>query len=274
MRRLGLRTALVALTATAALALAGCAGSPADQPSGSPAAQGGLSLAEVKKAGKIVFATEGTYRPFTYRAGGSGALTGYDVDVAKAVARELGVKAEFQETQFDAIFAGLDAKRFDVIANQISITPDRTKKYDFSTPYTVSTGVLVVPESSSIRSFADLKGKTAGQSLTSDFYQIAQDSGATVEQVEGWAQAIELLKQGRIDATVNDELTWLDSKKSGDTTGLKVVAKSPEKSRSAFTFRKGSESLVAAVDTALARLAADGTLSRLGEKYFGADVSR
>lgn len=271
---LRIRTVLVAALATAALALAGCAGSPADRATGSPTAKGGLSLAAVKKAGKLVIATEGTYRPFTYRAGGSGKLTGYDVDVITAVTKKLGVKPEFQETQFDGIFAGLDAQRFDVIANQISITPDRKKKYDFSTPYTVSPGVLVVPTGSSIRSFTDLKGKSSAQSLTSNWYQVAQDAGANVEQVEGWAQAVELLKQGRVDATVNDKLTFLDAKKTGDTAGLKIAAESPDVSKNAFAFRKGSGTLVSAVNSALAELRADGTLAKISERYFGADVSK
>ena len=271
-----IRTALVAAVAAGALLLAGCSGSPASGASGgsTPTTQGGLSLADVKKAGKLVIGTEGTYRPFNYRAGGSGTLIGYDIDVIRAVAKKLGVTPVFQETQFDALFAGLDAKRFDLLANQISLTPERQKKYAFSTPYTASAGVLVVPDGSSIRSFADLKGKTAAQSLTSNWYQIAQDAGANVQQVEGWGEAITLLKQGRIDATVNDRLTYLDAKKLGQVDGLKVAATSTEVDRSAFALRKGSESLVAAIDKALAQLRADGTLAKIGIKYFGKDVSK
>lgn len=274
-----LRTAVVAVVAVAALALTGCAAGSGGSGSGGSGSSGsgsrsGLTLDEVKEAGKLVIATEGTYRPFTYHADGGGALTGYDVDVITAVAKKLGVKPEFQETQFDAIFAGLDAKRFDIIANQISINPERQKKYDFSEPYTVSPGVLIVPSGSDISSFADLKGKTSAQSLTSNWYQVAQDSGAQVEQVEGWAQALELLKQGRVDATINDKLTFLDAKKTGDTAGLKVAAETKDVSKSAFTARKGSGTLIAAIDKALDELRADGTLAKLGEKYFGEDVSK
>ena len=132
----------------------------------------------------LTVATEGTYRPFSFHDE-SGALTGYDVEIAQAVADKLGLKVRFQETQWDAIFAGLDAGRFDVIANQVSITPERQAKYLFSSPYTVSRGVVVTTEDdSSISSFADLAGKTTAQSLTSNWYELATSSGAQVEAVE------------------------------------------------------------------------------------------
>jgi cystine transport system substrate-binding protein len=274
-----LRLLASAVATVVAVSLAGCSASGAAGGSGgaktssSSAAAG--SLAAVKKAGVLTIGTEGTYRPFSYHEKGSGPITGFDVDVAKAVAAKLGVKAKFEETQWDAIFAGLDAKRFDVIANQVSINPERQAHYDFSTPYTVSPGVVVTAkDDDSIRSFADLKGKTTAQSLTSNWYELAKSNGAKVSPVEGWAQAVTLLKQGRIDATVNDELTFLDWQKSENDDSLKVAATSDDVSRNAFAFRKGSDDLVKAVDKALADLAADGTLAQISAKYFGADVTK
>lgn len=255
------------------LALTGCSSAGATGTSGDQPAGKGLTLAEVQDAGELVVATEGTYRPFSFHEGGSGPLTGYDVEVITAVADELGVDVTFQETQFDAIFAGLEAGRFDVVANQVSINPERLEVYDFSEPYTVSPGVLIVADDSDITSFDDLAGRTSAQSLTSNWYAVAEKAGATVESVEGWAQAAELLRQGRVDATVNDELTFLDYEKTEGDTGLKVVAETDDVSQNAFAFRKGSTTLVEAVDEALATLRADGTLAAISEKYFGADVS-
>jgi len=276
--RIRVRHLLVAATATAALLLAGCStagsGAGGDSAGASASPKAGRSLEQVQNAGELVIATEGTYRPFSYHDSGSGPLTGYDVEVATAVAEKLGVKAKFQETQFDAIFAGLDAGRFDVIANQISVNAEREKKYDFSTPYSVSPGAVIVRSDSDITGLGDLKGKTTAQSLTSNWYQVAQDAGANVEQVEGWAQALELLKQSRVDATVNDKLTFLDAKKNGETDGLKIAADTDDVSKSAITLRKGSDTLTAAIDKALAELASDGTLAKLGEKYFGQDISK
>jgi cystine transport system substrate-binding protein len=161
-----------------------------------------------------------------------------------------------------------------MIANQVSITPERQKDYAFSTPYTVSKGVVVVKKGdSSISSFADLKGKTTAQSLTSNWYQMAKDSGAKVENVEGWAQAVTLLEQGRVDATINDQLTYLDYQKSKGDTGIAIAATTGAAAHNAFAFRKGSDGLAKAVDQALAKLRKDGTLAQISDKYFGQDVS-
>lgn len=233
------------------------------------------SLAAVQEAGTLIIGTEGTYRPFSYHEGGSGDITGYDVEVIKAVAGKLGVTAKFEETQWDGIFAGLDSGRFDVIANQVSITPERKLKYNFSAPYTFSTGVIVVKsDNTSITSFASLAGKITAQSLTSNWYTLAQDSGANIESVEGWAQSVALVEQGRVDATVNDKLTFLDFKKTNGAAGLKIAAETTDKSESAFAFKTGSTTLTDAVDTALEELRADGILSSLSNKYFGEDVSQ
>jgi cystine transport system substrate-binding protein len=261
----------VAGLALAALALTACGGASGTS---ADAQATGTTLQDVKAKGALVVGTEGTYAPFTYHDKGSGDLTGYDVEVAKAVGKELGVPVKFEETQWDAIFAGLDAGRFDMIANQVSITPDRKKTYAFSSPYTVSKGVIVVKKGdTSISSFADLKGRTTAQSLTSNWYDLAKKSGADVQSVEGWAQAVALLQQGRVDATVNDQLTYLDYEKSQGDTSLAVAATTGDAARNAFAFRKGSDGLVKAVDQALAKLRKDGTLAAISEKYFGQDVS-
>ncbi|MEO6944491.1 MAG: amino acid ABC transporter substrate-binding protein [Lacisediminihabitans sp.] len=269
-----IRTFSIAIVAAAAIMLSGCSAGATVPSSGSSTAATG-ALAAVQKAGVLTIGTEGTYRPFSYHDGGSGKLIGYDVEVAQAVAKKLGVKAKFEETQWDAIFAGLEAHRFDVIANQVSITPEREAKYEFSTPYTFSTGVIVVKSSDDkITSFADLKGVKVAQSLTSSFYTLAQQSGADIQAVEGWAQSIALVQQSRVEATLNDKLTWLDYKKQGKASGLKVAAETADSSKSAFTFAKGSESLVKAVDKALVELSADGTLAKISNKYFGDNVSK
>ena len=270
------RTALAGLAASALLLTACASGDTSDTNAGSgssPAA--GTSLQSVQDAGVITVGTEGTYRPFTFHEGGTGDLTGYDVEVMEAVGEELGVEVEFEETQWDAIFAGLDAGRFDAIANQVSITPEREADYAFSTPYTVSPGVIVVKDGdTAIQSFDDLAGKTTAQSLTSNWYELAKESGADIENVEGWAQAVTLLQQGRVDATVNDELTFLDYQNTEGDTSLEIAATTEDEARNAFTFRKGSDDLVAAVDEALTTLRKDGTLAEISERYFGEDVSR
>jgi cystine transport system substrate-binding protein len=240
--------------------------------SAAPAEQN--SLEAVKASGKLRIGTEGTYAPFTYHDA-DGKLTGFDVEIAEEVSKRLGVEAEFIETQWDGIFAGMDAKRFDTIFNEVSITDDRKVKYDFSDPYIVSKAVLIVSEDNEdIKSFADLKGKKAGQSLTSNLGQIATDNGAEIVSTEGFNQAIDLLTSGRIDATVNDGLSFLDLKKQKPDIKIKKVDEIAEGSYSAAVFLKGNDELVQAVNEALTAMHDDGTYLKISEKYFGADVSK
>lgn len=271
-RRLIAVTALVA----AAAVLTACSGS--STPASTSGGGDGSANADfgLVQEGTLTVATEGTYRPFSFHDdGGAGDLTGFDVEIIQAVADKLGLEVKFQETQWDAIFAGLDAGRFDVIANQVSVNDEREAKYLFSTPYTVSPGVIVVADDDdSISSFADLDGKSTAQSLTSNWYELATDSGAKVEAVEGWAQAVELLRQGRVDATVNDKLTFLDYETTNSPTGLKIAAETDEAGTQAFVFTKDKEALVEAVDGALEELRADGTLAEISDKYFGEDVTK
>lgn len=268
---------LIAVTALAvvAAALAGCSGGSAPEESSGSGDSSASSDFGLVKDGTLTVATEGTYRPFSFHGdNGAGELTGYDVEIIQAVADKLDLEVTFEETQWDAIFAGLDAGRFDVIANQVTINDEREAKYLFSAPYTVSPGVIVVAEDDdSISSFADLEGKTTAQSLTSNWNELATESGANVEPVEGWAQAVALLRQGRVDATINDKLTFLDYENTDGPTGLKIAAETDEAGEQAFVFTKDKETLVDAVDAALEELRADGTLAEISDKYFGADVT-
>lgn len=216
--------------------------------------------------------TEGTYSPFSFQ-GTDGKLTGYDIEVVQAVAAKLGRTVQFTQTPFDSIFAGLEAKRFDLIANQVTINDARKAKYDLSEPYTVSEGVIVTrADNTDITSLAGLKGRTTAQSSTSNWAEVARGAGAKVEAVEGFVQAVQLLKQSRVDALVNDTLAVGEYQKTTNDTGIKVAGTTGNTSEQAFALLKGSP-LTAQVNTALDQLRADGTLKTISEKYFGADVS-
>lgn len=255
-------TAVLA-AAAAFLSLAACA------------AAAPTSLDAVRDEGTIVVGTEGTYRPFSFHENGVGGLTGYDVEITEAVADKLGVEVQFEEAQWDALFAGLNAGRFAMVANQVSVTPEREGSYEFSEPYTVSPGVIVVREGdSAITSFPDLAGKTTAQSLSSNWYTLAQENGASVEAVEGWAQSVSLLEQGRVDATVNDRLTFLDYMLQTPDAPIQVAAETDDPALMAFAFAKDNTELRDAVNAALKELRDDGTLAEISMKYFGEDVSQ
>ncbi|HAQ07321.1 MAG TPA: amino acid ABC transporter substrate-binding protein [Bacillus bacterium] len=267
---------LLVLFLSAVLLLAGCGNddneSKGTQKEGEKTSKKNDALAKVKEEGKLLVGTEGTYPPFTFHDD-SGKLTGFDVEIATEVAKRLGVEAEFLETQWDAMFAGLDAKRFDMVANQVGIKPEREEKYSFSKPYITSTAVLIIHEDNSeVKAFEDLKGKKAAQSMTSNYADIARENGAEIVGVEGFNQAIELLLSKRADATINDNLSFLDFKKAKPDAKVKIVAESEDASKSGLMFRQGSDTLVEAVDAALEEMISDGTYEEISQKWFGANV--
>lgn len=234
----------------------------------------GENLAAVKSAGVFKIGTEGTYAPFTFHDT-SGKLVGFDVEIGQAVAAKLGVKAEFVEGKWDGLIAGLDAKRYDTVINQVGITEARKQKYDFSDPYIASKAVLIVrQDNSDIKGFADLKGKKSAQSLTSNFGKIAEQAGAELVGTDGFDQSIQLVLTRRADATINDSLSFLDFKKQKPDAPVKIAAQQDNADYSGIIIRKGEPELLGAINKALADIKADGTYQKISDKYFGQDVSR
>ena len=231
------------------------------------------SLDAIKSAGVLKIGTEGTYAPFSYHDA-SGKLVGFDVEIGEAIAKKIGVQAEFVEGKWDGLIAGIDAKRYDVVINQVSVSPERQAKYDFSTPYIASKAVVLVKSDSAIASFADLKGKKAAQSLTSNFGKLAQAAGAELVATDGFNQSVELVLSGRADATINDSISFLDFKKHKPDAPLKIAATQDNADHAAVLLAKGQPELLAAINEALAAAQQDGTYLQISHKYFGADVSK
>lgn len=231
-------------------------------------------LADVKAAGVLRIGTEGTYAPFTFHDS-SGQLVGFDVEIGREIAKRLGVNAEFLEGRWDGLIAGLDANRYDAVINQVGITEERKAKYDFSEPYIASKAALIVKEGNNeIKSFDDLKGKKSAQSLTSNYAKMAEAAGAELVATEGFDQAIQLVVNGRADATINDSLSFYDFKKQRPDAPVTIAATQDEAAYSGVIVAKGQPELVAAINKALEEIKADGTYQDLSQKYFGVDVSQ
>lgn len=227
----------------------------------------------LKSAGVLRVGTEGVYSPFSYHDTATGQLVGYDVDVARAVGDKIGVRVEFVETPWDSIFAALEANRFDVVANEVTISPERQAKYDLSQPYSIGEGVIVTrADDNSIKSLADLKGKVAAENATSNWSEIARKAGARVEAVEGFTQAIKLLNQGRVDVVVNDSIAVYAYLAETNNKSVKIAGTVGEKSEQGFAARKDS-GLLPELNTALDELRADGTLAAISQKYLKANAS-
>ena len=231
-------------------------------------------LARIQEKGEIVIATEGTWAPWTY-TDENGNLVGFDVEIATAIAEKLGVKATFVTVEWDGILAGIDSGRYDIAANGIDVTEQRSEKYNFSTPYAFNRTALVVRgDNEDIKSFEDLKGKTTANSLASTYMELAESYGATVQGIDTLEETIQLLTAGRIDATLNADVSFYDYLNVHPDANFKLVAQTEEASHVAIPVLKSDDtSFLDALNSAIEALRADGTLKELSEKYFGEDIS-
>ena len=267
------------MAAAGVLTLSGCSNSSTSTAasSGASSAAGSAAdqLAAIQASGKLIVALEGAWQPWSYHDE-SDTLVGYDVEVSRAIAEKLGVEPEYVESDWDSLFAGLDAGRFDIVCNGVEVTDERAKTYDFTTPYGyIHTALAVRKDNEDIKSFEDLKGKTTANSLASTYMELAESYGATVQGIDTLEETIQLLTAGRIDATLNADVSFYDYLNVHPDADFKLVAQTEDASHVAIPVRKGddSASLLEAINTAIEELRADGTLKALGEKYFGQDIS-
>ena len=269
------------MAAAGVLTLAGCSSNSGSSAAASGAASSAAStgaadqLAAIQANGKLVVALEGAWQPWSYHDE-SDTLVGYDVEVSRAIAEKLGVEPEYVESDWDSLFAGLDAGRFDIVCNGVEVTDERAKTYDFTTPYGyIHTALAVRKDNEDIKSFEDLKGKTTANSLASTYMELAESYGATVQGIDTLEETIQLLTAGRIDATLNADVSFYDYLNVHPDADFKIVALTEEASHVAIPLRKGEEtaSLREAIDKAIEELRAEGTLTELSEKYFGQDIS-
>ena len=200
------RRLALALGGTSVLAvLAACS---SEGGSGSSDGGGGADvLARIQESGTVRIGLEGTYRPYAFHDS-SGELVGFEKEIADRIAEGLGAEPEYVETEWDSLIAGLDVDRYDLVVNNVGITPERQEVYAFSEPYARSIGRVAVPEDSELQTLAELEGARAAQTATSNWAAQMEGLGAEIVPVQGFAEAIELVLQGRADATANDLISF------------------------------------------------------------------
>ncbi len=239
------------------------------------AADGSGLLAQIQERGTIRIGMEGTYPPFNYRDA-DGNLVGFEVDFAKALTKHLGVKPDFVLTKWDGMLASLETKRLDVVINQVTITPEREKKYAFTIPYTISGMQIIVRDGTTgIDGPQDLAGKAVGVGLGTNYQQWLQEHvpGADVRTYQDDPSKLQDLRVGRLDAVINDRL-MLGYLLKHSSTPFQAAGQPFARQRMGIALRKGNPKLLAALDDAIRAMKKDGEMARVSEKWFGVDVSQ
>lgn len=231
------------------------------------------SLKRVKQAGKMVIGVDDTYPPMEFRDDKNN-LVGFDVDLANAVAKKIGVKVEWVPTAWDGIFLALQAKKFDLIHSSVSITADREKTYIFTKPYIYGGNTIFLKkDNTTIKSADDLKGKVVGcQVGTTAQDVLAKITGIKeVKKYNGMTEAFMELQNGRVEAVVSDPQVggYYMQKDPGK---YKKIENMLNKEPLGIIFRKNDKALRDAYQKALDELKADGTMSKLSLKWFGYDA--
>ena len=233
------------------------------------------ALARIRESGKLVIAMEGAWQPWTYHDE-SGALTGFDVEVGALIAEGLGVTPVYQETAWEGILAGVDSGRFDIACNGVGYTEKRAESYNFSTPYVYTEMVLVVrADNEDIKSLDDLKGKKTANSPNSTYAMRSEAAGAEVVYVDTLGETMEMLQQGRVEATLNakDSVdSYLAEHPEAQIKVVLSVAGEPV----AIPMQKGegTKTLVEEINRILEEARQNGKLAELSSKYFGRDLTK
>ena len=225
----------------------------------------------IKKSGTLIAATEGAFAPFNYYEGTK--LTGYEVDVAEALAKHLNLKIEWKVVPFDAEIPAVKQDRFDFAIASHGYTPERAKSVDFANPHYCTGGIIAAPKDGPLTQDA-LKGKTVGVQLATSYADAAKKIPGlkTVKTYKADPEAFSALKAKKIDAWISDKFTVLETLNknadSGVVTGEQVFVE-----RVSLIMKKNNKGFMDTINQALADLTKDGTLKTISEKYFKQDIT-
>lgn len=224
---------------------------------------------QIKKDGTIVIATEGAFQPFNYFKGQT--LTGFEVDLANALAKQMGLKVKWVTQPFDSLLIGLNQNRYDFVIASHGITPERQKAVDFSAPH-YCTGGAIVSRTGGPKTVADLKGKTVAVQVGTTYLTNVQKV-AGVGKVNTYPKdtdAQQALMAGRADAWVSDKFGGLDAVKA--SSGKLQQGALLFQERIAMAVKKNNPTLLKALNDALTAAQKNGTYAKISQQYFGQDV--
>ena len=224
---------------------------------------------ETVQKGKLVMVTNAEFPPYEFHD--QNAIVGIDVEIAGAIAEQLGLELEIEDIAFDSIIPEISSGKADIGAAGMTVTEDRKQSVDFSDTYAHATQVIIVKEDSEIKGVADLEGKIMGvqQGTTGDIYVSGDYGDAAVERYAKGMEAVQALAQGKVDAVVIDGEPAKQYIK--EVEGLKIIDESYTDEDYAIAIKKGNTAMVEAVNAALAELKSEGKLDEIVAKYIQAE---
>ena len=231
-------------------------------------------LAAIQKAGKLVVGVEGTYYPFAFHDETTNELTGYDIEVAKAIAAQMGVEVEFVESEWDSLLVALDTGRLDTVINDVTATEERREKYDFSDNYFYSARQVVVKTGNEVglHSLEDLNGKKIATNATNSWVGRLEELGVEIVPIDNTDQCATMVETGRVDFCMFNTIVLGEYMIQHPEAELEVAfVIEDDINEVAIPARKGEERFLNEINTALQSLRDDGTLLELSMKYFGAN---
>lgn len=254
--------ALVACLLVVAGFAAGCGGKGSD-----PLADGTLTIG-----------TNATYTPYEYKDDNNKTV-GFDIDFGNAIAKKLGVKAQWKDVDFDAIFNGVNSGQYDIGMACISLTKERQKNFAMTKPY-IGNGIVIVSRTgdNEATNVDQLKGKKVGVQNGTTADSAAQDLnkkqklGMQLKKYDSMVDAFTSLEAHNIDYIMTDKGVG-DYYTAKKPTVYKVSSKALSNEPVAICCRSANKDLAKKIDKAISDLKKDGTYGKLTKKWFGEDLT-
>ena len=220
-----------------------------------------------------IVGSDAAYAPFEFETD-TRQVAGFDIDIMKAVAAKAGIAVRFVNTPFEGIFNSLVQGDRDILISAITITDERRKQMDFSTPYFEASQLIAVPVNSTVQKFDDLKSLKVGvQTATTGDEAVQKLMGKnnpSVKRFEGTPLAMKELEAGGVDAVVADNGVVVNFVANNPDAKLRTVSDSNfPKEYYGIAVRKGDTELLGKINKGIEAIKADGTYDAIFERYFG-----
>ncbi|MFM8519221.1 MAG: basic amino acid ABC transporter substrate-binding protein [Solirubrobacterales bacterium] len=233
----------------------------------SDSSSGGSVDSELIQSGTLTVGSDIPFPPFEF--GRAPDYKGFDIDIVREIAKDMGLKLKIQDTGFDTIFTDVAQGKFDMVASASTITPERQQTVNFSDPYYEAEQALLVPPDSDISTVEDLSGKIVGaqDGTTGEAYANDETDASEVRGFPNGPAAIDAVKAGQVDATIIDQPVAQDALDNGQT-GFDIATLIPTGELYGFAFAKKNTALLDKVNEIVQKMKEDGRLDAVYQKYF------